>query len=64
MALRVATGISSRPSSDWFPPRGYPPVPPLIGSHPRGGVFDAGGKCREFRVLLVSWVGQIDLSAP
>eukprot|EP00976_Prorocentrum_cordatum_P104957 1194097-Prorocentrum_minimum.AAC.2 len=34
LRLVPAPGISSRPSSDWFPPRVYPPVPPPIGSRP------------------------------
>eukprot|EP00959_Pyramimonas_sp_CCMP1952_P096181 2010626-Pyramimonas_sp.AAC.1 len=36
LRLVPAPGISSRPSSDWFPPQVYPPVPPpAIGSRPR-----------------------------
>eukprot|EP00959_Pyramimonas_sp_CCMP1952_P097409 2036329-Pyramimonas_sp.AAC.1 len=34
LRLVPAPGLSSRPSSDWFPPRVYPPVPPPIGSRP------------------------------
>eukprot|EP00976_Prorocentrum_cordatum_P045412 916826-Prorocentrum_minimum.AAC.1 len=30
LRLVPAPGLSSRPSSDWFPPRVYPPVPPPI----------------------------------
>eukprot|EP00976_Prorocentrum_cordatum_P091097 1188386-Prorocentrum_minimum.AAC.2 len=35
LRLVPAPGISSRPSSDWFPPQGYPFIPPPIGSRPR-----------------------------
>eukprot|EP00976_Prorocentrum_cordatum_P047353 956395-Prorocentrum_minimum.AAC.1 len=34
LRLVPAPGISSRPCSDWFPPREYPPVPAPIGSRP------------------------------
>eukprot|EP00976_Prorocentrum_cordatum_P109467 1195024-Prorocentrum_minimum.AAC.4 len=34
LRLVPAPGISSRPCSDWFPPRVYPPVPAPIGSRP------------------------------
>eukprot|EP00959_Pyramimonas_sp_CCMP1952_P154039 3222654-Pyramimonas_sp.AAC.1 len=33
-ACGAQPGISSRPSSYWFPPRVHPPVPPPIGSCP------------------------------
>eukprot|EP00976_Prorocentrum_cordatum_P063074 1176969-Prorocentrum_minimum.AAC.3 len=34
LRLVPASGISSRPCSDWSPPWVYPPVPPPIGSGP------------------------------